>query len=593
MDLTQQPCQAFHAYVCGRYKETQIDPLSKLVAKNLSSRIQAEFLKIKSTSDNESAKEKAAAFLGGCLSSSEDAQKKESSNTLVRFLKQNSLLFEVAGARNIDLLDQTFRFLLEYNLRLFFWLFVEPWPRRGEAVRYIHLVTSDKSWIDMRDRSADKNRYEELVKQVLLAASVPEDDQFAAIVQNIISMEEKVMNIRNQSFENASYTLSLAAEWGSALKTHSKGVLDEGYILNLKSNIPAFLNAVSAELDANESALYLTWKVAGHLASVAGLVTDDHWERRQEFCFGETHTLFKNAVVAPYLFHAVDQATVTEVRRMIDLVAQELQVSIRYSNWPEPDIRSRLQEKIAAAKWKLGYSMGLNYWGGVDRFYSDYPVPVGPFLETYLDTSRAYALQQLTLQPHWSADFANVIIDSEEPTVFYGGPNTVTVPAAAMLSPFFNVRERAALNYGALGSIVTRHLMQAFNDDNRVDDGKGSPIDWSESELSRFREHWNCHQNLHPGPSYEDAEPAVSIGAHALFRAYKVAAAGQFAPAVPEGLSSDQLFFVSRCYAYCGDKSLDAPHECDVLAQDSVEFAKVFGCPPGSPMNPEKKCDAW
>ncbi|CAN7950690.1 unnamed protein product [Ixodes hexagonus] len=278
---------------------------------------------------------------------------------------------------------------------------------------------------------------------------------------------------------------------------------------------------------------------------------------------------------------------------MVGLIAEEVQVSINDSIWLSPDIRIKLREKIAAVKWKIGFPKGLASWDGVGRFYSGYPVPRGSFLETYLATSQVYAQQQLSLRPYWSSDFANANFESDSPSVSYGGPNTISITAASTVRPFFDSREQAAQNYGALGSIVTRHLMRAFHHDNRKDDGKGSQIKWRESEDSKFMDRWNCRQNLRPLLPNDYAEPTVSVGAQALFRAYKMAARGQPAPTAPERLSRDKLFFVSRCYVYCGYRHIDTPHECSVLAQDSRDFARAFNCSQGSAMNPEYKCEVW
>ncbi|KAG0411167.1 hypothetical protein HPB47_011733 [Ixodes persulcatus] len=245
-----------------------------------------------------------------------------------------------------------------------------------------------------------------------------------------------------------------------------------------------------------------------------------------------------------------------------------------------------------ARDWKLGFAAGLSSWNGIDRYYSRYPVPRGSFLDAYLATSQAYARQQLTLRPYRFSDFANADLESDKPSVFYGGPNTISIAAAAMVSTFFDVSEQSALNFGVLGSIVTRQLMRAFHHENRRYDDQGYLFTWSEPEEMKFMNRWNCRQNMRPGLPYDDAEPTVSIGAHALFRAYKKAAAGRFDVA-SGGFNSDQMFFVSRCYVYCGYRHIDTPHECAVLAQDSPEFAKAFNCPKGSPMNPENKCDLW
>ncbi|CAN8020051.1 unnamed protein product [Ixodes persulcatus] len=593
MDLTKHPCENFYGYVCGRYHLTQVEPLSELVAQNVSSRIRDEFFKFKPTSDNNSANGKAMAFFSSCLSRVDETQKDKNRDDLASFMKNNRLTFDTKNARGVGLLDELFYFLFDYNLTILFELFVDLWPQRESSVRFIHIVASNdfENWSKIRAINIQERKYDELVKRVVAATGVP-DDYIDHLYLKIVTVEEMIMKLwKNRTAYGDSNSSPLTDKWESTLRLHSRDAFKEGYSLNLKSDVPAFLDAVLTKLLPTEQSLYLTWLIARHLASVSGLATADSG-KQNKFCFRKTYALFKNAVIAPYLLQAVDEAIISEVRRMIELIVQEVQVSIKYSDWSEPDIRSKLQKKIAAVKWKLGFAAGLSSWNGIDRYYSRYPVPRGSFLDAYLATSQAYARQQLTLRPYRFSDFANADLESDKPSVFYGGPNTISIAAAAMVSTFFDVSEQSALNFGVLGSIVTRQLMRAFHHENRRYDDQGYLFTWSEPEEMKFMNRWNCRQNMRPGLPYDDAEPTVSIGAHALFRAYKKAAAGRFDVA-SGGFNSDQMFFVSRCYVYCGYRHIDTPHECAVLAQDSPEFAKAFNCPKGSPMNPENKCDLW
>ncbi|KAM7305872.1 neprilysin-3-like [Ixodes scapularis] len=594
MDPTKHPCQNFYGYVCGRYHLTQVEPLFELVAQNVSSRIRDEFFKLKPTSKNYSANGKAVAFFSSCLSRVEEAQKDKNRNALASFMENNRLTFDTKNARNKGLLYELFYFLFDYNLTILFELSVDAWPQREGSVRFIYIVASNdfENWSKIRAISIQERKYDELVKRVVAAMGVP-DDSIEHLCLKIVRVEEMIMKIwKNRMAYSDSNSSPLTDKWESTLRLHSRAAFKDGYSLDLKSDVPAFLDAVLTKLLPTEHSLYLTWLITRHLASVSGLVTADSVKQNKKFCFRKTYALFKNAVIAPYLLQAVDQTTISEVRRMIELIAQEVQVSIKYSDWSEPDMRSKLQKKIAAVKWKLGFAAGLSSWNGINRYYSRYPVPRGSFLDAYLATSRAYAKQQLKLRPYRSSHFANADLESDKPSVSYGGPNTISIAAAAMVSTFFDVREQPALNFGVLGSIVTRQLMRAFHHENRRYDEQGYRFRWNESEEIKFMDRWNCRQNLRPGLPYDDAEPTVSIGAHALFRAYKKAAAGRFDVA-SGGLNSDQLFFVSRCYVYCGYRHIDTPHECAVLAQDSPEFARAFNCPKGSPMNPENKCDLW
>jgi len=71
-------------------------------------------------------------------------------------------------------------------------------------------------------------------------------------------------------------------------------------------------------------------------------------------------------------------------------------------------------------------------------------------------------------------------------------------------------------------------------------------------------------------------------------------------------LTHDQLFFLNYAQIWCGSmrpedaltkirSSVHSPGPVRVLGplSNSEDFARAFACPPGSPMNPKKKCSVW
>ena len=71
-------------------------------------------------------------------------------------------------------------------------------------------------------------------------------------------------------------------------------------------------------------------------------------------------------------------------------------------------------------------------------------------------------------------------------------------------------------------------------------------------------------------------------------------------------LTDDQLFFVAYAQLWCEKMTPQAvdsqlvtdPHSLPWLRvrgaiSNHPQFAVTFGCPAGSPMNPEVKCDVW
>ncbi|KAH7962307.1 hypothetical protein HPB52_015401 [Rhipicephalus sanguineus] len=183
---------------------------------------------------------------------------------------------------------------------------------------------------------------------------------------------------------------------------------------------------------------------------------------------------------------------------------------------------------------------------------------------------------------------------------FYEGPNVLVIPAASMLSPLFNYGASPAINYGLLGSVIMQNLMRAFGHINMLTDGSGSPIAWIPEERADFEDRYQCDRMSEVRDSDVDPPAGVSVGAQAFFRAYKRASAarGNRSCALPglERLSSDQVFFVSRCLLRCHDVpgTTDGvhleDHTCNLMAKHSAEFANAFNCPMD---HSNTLCDVW
>ncbi|KAH9368267.1 hypothetical protein HPB48_013468 [Haemaphysalis longicornis] len=58
---------------------------------------------------------------------------------------------------------------------------------------------------------------------------------------------------------------------------------------------------------------------------------------------------------------------------------------------------------------------------------------------------------------------------------------------------------------------------------------------------------------------------------------------------VPPPFTEESLLFAFGCWLSCGDP-VRGRALCNVPLKNSPYFAKVYGCPPAAPMNPEHKC---
>jgi putative endopeptidase len=197
--------------------------------------------------------------------------------------------------------------------------------------------------------------------------------------------------------------------------------------------------------------------------------------------------------------------------------------------------------------------------------------------------------------------------------------NEIAFPAGVLQPPFFHRDFPAAMNYGAIGGAIGHELTHGYDDQGRKFDASGQLREWWAPEVSaRFEERAQCVSDLYA--TYE-VEPGVHLngpltvgeniadlgGLKGTLAAYKLweARHGAPAPAVP-GLTNEQLLFVAWGQVWCTVMSPEVarlrvatdPHSPSRFRVDGPmanipAFAAAFQCAPGTPMNPEKRCEVW
>ena len=214
---------------------------------------------------------------------------------------------------------------------------------------------------------------------------------------------------------------------------------------------------------------------------------------------------------------------------------------------------------------------------------------------------------------------------------------TLALPLAILQPPFFHPEAPEALNYGALGSAIGHELTHHFDDQgasygprgNLVVSGEGPGSGWFSAETKRrFRERADCFVE-----QYGSIETEEEVGGHrrrlngsstlgenisdngglraATLAFQKVVASGPPVEAdyrLPqlETTTPEQLFFLAYAGNWCSAYRAEAlarhlahnPHlpgvyRTNVSLANSEAFARAFSCPPGSPMNPPRKCRLW
>ncbi|KAH6922824.1 hypothetical protein HPB50_019412 [Hyalomma asiaticum] len=179
-------------------------------------------------------------------------------------------------------------------------------------------------------------------------------------------------------------------------------------------------------------------------------------------------------------------------------------------------------------------------------------------------------------------DFYEVVraVNSLELSVPSPVSKTLRLLPMSFWFPLFDVRFASAVNYagigGQVGSALSWLLITAYASDSRSADVI--------SNLSV------CVDKYSSPAIQVDSALTQALTAGVLVDAYEYGTADRDSRV--GAYSGTQLLFMAMCFFACAGR--DAANEaavCDLTMRQSSEFARVFKCAPGTPMNPKKRCD--
>ncbi len=199
--------------------------------------------------------------------------------------------------------------------------------------------------------------------------------------------------------------------------------------------------------------------------------------------------------------------------------------------------------------------------------------------------------------------------------------NEIALPAGQLQPPFFGEKFHPAVNFGSTGGGTIGHeITHGFDDEGSQFDGDGNLRDWwSSSTKEKFTAATKCVVDQY---SQYEAVPKVKLdgkltageniadngGVKIAFQAYQSWKLQQQTPppAVVEGLSDDQLYFVAYGQSWCEKATPERletmahsnPHSPPLWRVNGVivnqpGFATAFKCAKGTPMNPGNACAVW
>ena len=277
--------------------------------------------------------------------------------------------------------------------------------------------------------------------------------------------------------------------------------------------------------------------------------------------------------------------------------------------WMDDATRARAIEKKDKIVNKIGYP---DQW----RDYSALAVTPGAHLQNVL-VARRFEHQRKMKQIGQPADKTEWYMTAQTVNAYYNATvNEMAFPAGILQAPFFDRDFPAALNYGAMGSVMGHELSHGFDDQGRKFDGTGKMTEWwtpevatpDEERAAGVKEQFDAYTvgDLAVNGALTLGENIADLGgSRTSYRAFKARRGADTSQTIPS-LTEEQLFFVAYGQAWCTVASpqwekmlvLSNPHSparyrANGPLSNLSEFAEAFGCQAGQPMVRANRCEVW
>jgi predicted metalloendopeptidase len=672
MNRCAEPCEDFYEYACGSWiKKTKLlEPRPDYVKVDypLEDHIKKE-IRILLENDLQGKRNKAGEFYASCLQYSNGSF---NADPLARFRRvfRNFSTADTLASVVGTLYSQA-------GLSLFFTPAISPdqdHPERyalklleGSSTSPLTLAEKDNG-TDATSNAASAGNSGLVVVRALLDAAAKADlipnVGLARLSENVLELDGSLLNLSLSAIASAD-----SSSTRRSLNSFPPGLFMRTYlnsagidIAKLNNSVfvrsPEYFDTIAALLAqattdpaAREQVrAYMAYQLVYRYAAI-GLLGRDLYDAialppvgvqpgnwRSEPCQKATVSFMGDAVGKAYV-----EAHFTEQRRavankMVREVVGAFDIVLKSQDWLDDQTRTEARRKLSLVGIKVGYSDALDTYENVTITRDNYAGNVAAAQAHFLRQSVS-RLGGPVLQSDW------VIRPQDVNAVYAFEKNDVTIPAGILNRPVFDEEFPAAMNYGALGTVIAHELSHGEDNVGRKYDATGRLRNWwSDQNSAQFESRSKCYVSL-----YDTYKPrgldlfvngtftlgenlADSNGIKISFRAFRNAMKKSFGSksriglpfedkdmplvrtsndrpsngALARELTNNQLFFVSWAQLWCSvtqetqqrvaiATDSHSPAAFRVLGPLSQmkEFADAFQCKPGSTYNPEKRCYIW
>ncbi|XP_039493005.1 neprilysin-4 isoform X1 [Drosophila santomea] len=391
------------------------------------------------------------------------------------------------------------------------------------------------------------------------------------------------------------------------------------------------------ETDTRTVANYMMWRFVRHRINNVDDRFDDIKQsfyhalfgreespQRWKVCIAQVNTNMGMAVGSMFVSRYFDNNSKRDTLRMTHDLQQAFRDILKTTDWLDSTTKQLAEEKVNAMSLKIGYPDFILNPGELNSKYAGIEIHPEKYFENTLNVllhtakTEQAKLHERVNKTNWQT--APAIVNA----YYSRNKNQIMFPAGILQPPFYHRHFPKSLNFGGIGVVIGHELTHGFDDKGRLFDRNGNIHKWwTDSSIRGFDERARCiiaqYSNytveevgiVLNGESTQGENIADNGGLRQAFHAYQRwlkehprEVTDEILPGL--NMTGPQLFFLNFGQVWCGamrpeairnklNTAIHSPGRFRVIGtlSNSVDFAREFNCPLGSPMNPHKKCSVW
>ena len=450
------------------------------------------------------------------------------------------------------------------------------------------------------------------------------ETRLAAAQWTRVQMRDPVKSYNRVAFDQFG-ELAPAFDWKAYFAAAGLAPKASSAVVRQPSFFTGFSAAV-AEMPLESWKSYLNWRIVESYASYLDSATvkerfafegtvlrgvpqsEPQWQLALRF----TDNAISDAVGKRYVEMYLPPETKPRVMAMFDNFVASFKEGIDNLDWMSPETKKEAQLKLAGLKPKIAYP---EKW----RDYSSMKTQPNDLIAN-VRAARAWGRQN-------NLDKLGKPVDRDEWSMtpqtvnasYSPALNSITIPAAILQPPFFNVKAEDAVNYGLLGITFGHEISHAFDDSGSQYDAHGRLRNWwTAQDRTAFKARAaglvKQYGAYSPVPGYHingELTLGENIGDNSglslTYNAYRRSLGGKPSPVI-DGLTGEQRLYIGFAQKWRAKLRPEAaiaqiksdPHSPgEFRAKGTVMnqpgFYEAFGIKPGDAMYlpPEQRVIMW